>query len=112
MTLEVAPTRVGASVASPAAAPWPASRSNHDGAGKDLTELIKTGLPDELKRRNVHRQIKGIADFVTERLLKFAGHEFRSLAGGDREAALHQAVSHSSAPISRTTHGSPSAWTR
>lgn len=92
MSLEVAAMRVGGSVASLAVGRWLASRSTRDGAGKDLTELIKTGLPDEIKRRRVHRQIEGIADTVAERILKFAGHEFRGLSDGDREAALHQVV--------------------
>ncbi|WP_176611530.1 NACHT domain-containing NTPase [Actinomadura sp. WMMB 499] len=92
MSLEVAAMRVGASVANLAVGRWLASRSARDGAGKELTELIKTGLPDELRRRSANRQIEGIADSVTERLLKFAGHEFRGLTGGDREAALHQIV--------------------
>ncbi|GGU93801.1 ATP-binding protein [Actinomadura cremea] len=84
--------RIGASVANLAVGRWLAGRSTRDGAGKDLTELIKTGLPDELRRRSVNRQIEGIADSVTERLLTFAGHEFRGLTDGDRAAALHQVV--------------------
>ncbi|MFV2172563.1 NACHT domain-containing protein [Actinomadura sp. LOL_016] len=92
MSLEVAAMRVGASVANLAVGRWLAGRSTRDGAGKELTELIKTGLPDELRRRSVNRQIEGIADSVTERLLTFAGHEFRGLTDGDRAAALHQVV--------------------
>ncbi|GAA1826616.1 NACHT domain-containing protein [Actinomadura chokoriensis] len=71
---------------------WLAGRSSRDGAGKDLVELIKTGFPDEIKRRRVQRQFDGIADSVAERLLTFAGREFGGLTDGDREAALHEVV--------------------
>ncbi|TDC94956.1 NACHT domain-containing protein [Actinomadura sp. 7K507] len=75
-----------------AAGRWLAGRSSRDGAGKDLAELIKTGFPDEIRRRRVQRQFEGIADSVAERLLTFAGHEFGGLTDGDREAALFEVV--------------------
>ncbi|MBT2210033.1 NACHT domain-containing NTPase [Actinomadura sp. NEAU-AAG7] len=90
MSVEVAALRIGGSVAQVAAGRWMASRSTRDAAGRDLVELIKTGFPDEIKRRRVHRQFEGIADAVAERLLTFAGHEFPGLTDGDRDAALHE----------------------
>ncbi|TDB88512.1 NACHT domain-containing protein [Actinomadura sp. KC216] len=71
---------------------WLAGHTTRNEAGKDLIELIKTGFPDEIKRRRVHRQIDGIADSVAERILTFAGHEFGGLTDGDRQAALHEVV--------------------
>ncbi|MFI0371817.1 NACHT domain-containing protein [Actinomadura sp. 1N219] len=90
MSVEVAALRVGGSVAQLAVGRWLAGHTTRDAAGKDLVELIKTGLPDEIKRRRVQRQIDGIADSVTERILTFAEHEFRGLTDGDRQAALHE----------------------
>ncbi|WP_242902229.1 NACHT domain-containing protein [Actinomadura terrae] len=90
MSVEVAALRIGGSVAQVAAGRWMASRSSRDAAGKDLVELIKTGFPDEIKRRRVHRQFEGIADAVAERLMTFADHEFPGLTDGDRAAALHE----------------------
>ncbi|MER5980071.1 NACHT domain-containing protein [Streptomyces sp. NPDC001857] len=52
-------------------------------------ELIKTGMPDEIKRRKTERQFEAIADAVTERLLTFTRQEFGGLSDGDREAVLH-----------------------
>ncbi|MEU9016091.1 NACHT domain-containing protein [Actinomadura sp. NPDC048394] len=92
MSVEVAALRVGASVARLAVGRWLAGRSTRDAAGKDLTELIRTGFPDELKRRRVQRQFEGIADAVAERLLTFAGNEFGGLTDGDRDAALFEVV--------------------
>ncbi|HEU5023713.1 MAG TPA: NACHT domain-containing protein [Spirillospora sp.] len=92
MSVEVAALRVGASVARLAVGRWLAGRSSRDAAGKDLTELIRTGFPDELKRRRVQRQFEGIADAVAERLLTFAGNEFGGLTDGDRDAALFEVV--------------------
>ncbi|WP_433237519.1 NACHT domain-containing protein [Actinomadura nitritigenes] len=92
MSVEVAALRVGASVARLAVVRWLAGRSTRDAAGKDLTELIRTGFPDELKRRRVQRQFEGIADAVAERLLTFAGTEFGGLTDGDRDAALFEVV--------------------
>ncbi|MVZ99563.1 NACHT domain-containing protein [Actinomadura sp. LD22] len=92
MSVEVAALRVGASVARLAVGRWLAGRSTRDAAGKDLTELIRTGFPDELKRRRVQRQFEGIADSVAERLLTFAGNEFGGLTDGDRDAALFEVV--------------------
>lgn len=92
MSVEVAAVRVGMSVTRLAVGRWLAGRSTRDGAGKDLVELIKTGFPDEIKRRRVQRQFDGIADSVAERLLTFAGREFGGLTDGDREAALHEVV--------------------
>ncbi|GAA4237978.1 NACHT domain-containing protein [Actinomadura meridiana] len=90
--IEVAALRVGGSVVQLAAGRWLAGRTTRDAAGKDLVELIKTGFPDEIKRRRVQRQFEGIADSVAERILTFAGHEFRDLTDNDREAALHEVV--------------------
>ncbi|MEU6747060.1 NACHT domain-containing protein [Spirillospora sp. NPDC046719] len=92
MSVEVAALRVGASVARLAVGRWLAGRSTRDAAGKDLTELIRTGFPDEIKRRRVQRQFEGIADAVAERLLTFAGTEFGGLTDGDRDAALFEVV--------------------
>lgn len=92
MSVEVAALRVGASVARLAVGRWLAGRSTRDAAGKDLTELIRTGFPDEIKRRRVQRQFEGIADAVAERLLTFAGNEFGGLTDGDRDAALFEVV--------------------
>lgn len=92
MSVEVAALRVGGSVAQLAVGRWLAGRSARDGAGKDLVELIKTGFPDEIKRRRVQRQFEGIADSVAERLMTFAGHEFGGLTDGDRVAALDEVV--------------------
>ncbi|TDD81518.1 NACHT domain-containing protein [Actinomadura rubrisoli] len=92
MSLEVVALRVGGSVARLAVGRVLAGRGARDAAGKDLVELIRTGFPDELKRRRVQRQFDGIADAVAERLLTFARGEFRGLTDGDRQAALHQAV--------------------
>ena len=92
MSVELAALRVGGSVARLAVGRWLAGRSTRDAAGKDLIDLIKTGLPDELKRRRVQRQLDGITDSVAERILTFADHEFRGLTEGDREAALHEVV--------------------
>lgn len=92
MSVEVAALRVGASVARLAVGRWLAGRSTRDAAGKDLTELIRTGFPDEIRRRRVQRQFEGIADAVAERLLTFAGNEFGGLTAGDRDAALFEVV--------------------
>ncbi|TMQ91616.1 NACHT domain-containing protein, partial [Actinomadura soli] len=92
MSVEVAALRVGGSVAQLAAGRWLAGHATRNAAGKDLVELIKTGFPDEIKRRRVQRQFEGIADSVAERILTFAGHEFRDLTDGDRQAALHEVV--------------------
>ncbi|MGI5321477.1 hypothetical protein [Actinomadura nitritigenes] len=67
MSVEVAALRVGASVARLAVGRWLAGRSTRDAAGKDLTELIRTGFPDEIRRRRVQRQFEGIADAVAGR---------------------------------------------
>lgn len=92
LSVEVAAVRVGMSVTQLAVGRWLAGRSSRDGAGKDLVELIKTGFPDEIKRRRVQRQFEDIADSVADRLLTFAGREFGGLTDGDREAALHEVV--------------------
>ncbi|QKG26870.1 NACHT domain-containing protein [Actinomadura verrucosospora] len=92
MSVEVAALRVGTSVARLAVGRWLAGRSTRDAAGKDLTELIRTGFPDEIKRRRAQRQFEGIADSVAERLLTFAGSEFGGLTGGDRDAVLFEVV--------------------
>lgn len=83
---------VGRAVAQLAVSRWMANRSNHKAPTKDLVELIRTGFPDEIKRRRVQRQFEDIADSVAERLLPYLQHEFRDLTDGDREAALHQVV--------------------
>ncbi|RFS85156.1 NACHT domain-containing protein [Actinomadura spongiicola] len=90
MSVEVAALRVGGSVAQLAVGRWLAGHTTRDAAGKDLIELIKTGLPDEIRRRRVQRQLDVMAESVAERILTFAGHEFRGLDDGDREAALHE----------------------
>ncbi|MDL4774498.1 NACHT domain-containing protein [Actinomadura xylanilytica] len=92
MSVEMAAFGVGRSVVQLAAGRWLAGRSARDAAGRDLAELVRIGIPDEIKRRRAHRQFEDIADSVAERLLTFARHEYGGLAGGDREAALHEAV--------------------
>lgn len=92
MSVEVAAVRVGMSVTQLAVGRWLAGRSTRDGAGRDLVELIKTGFPDEIRRRRVQRQFEDIADSVADRLLTFAGREFGGLTDGDRQAALHEVV--------------------
>ncbi|MFB4297437.1 hypothetical protein [Actinomadura sp. NTSP31] len=92
MSVEVAALRVGASVARLAVGRFIAGRSTRDAAGKDLTELIRTGFPDEIRRRRVQRQFEDIADSVAERLLTFAANEFGGLTDGDRDAALFAVV--------------------
>lgn len=62
MSVEIAALRVGGSVAQLAVGRWLAGRATRDAAGKDLVELIKTGFPDEIKRRRVQRQFEGVAD--------------------------------------------------
>ncbi len=59
---------------------------------KDLIDLVKTGLPDDIKRRRTQRQFEDIADSVVERLMTFVNHEYRGLTDGDREAAMHEVV--------------------
>jgi len=71
---------------------WLASRTARAAASKDLVELIKTGIPDEIKRRKTQRQFEAVADAVTERLLTFARQEFGGLDDADRQAVLHQVV--------------------
>ncbi|WP_169809264.1 NACHT domain-containing protein [Actinomadura chibensis] len=90
MSVEVAAIRVGGSVAQLAVGRWLAGRSGRDAAGKDLVELIKTGFPDEIRRRDAQRQLEGIADSVAKRILTFVPHEFRGLTDGDRIAVLHE----------------------
>lgn len=90
MSVEVAAIRVGGSVAQLAVGRWLAGRSGRDAAGKDLVELIKTGFPDEIRRRDAQRQLDGIADAVAKRILTFVPHEFRGLTDGDRLAVLHE----------------------
>ncbi|TYK43021.1 NACHT domain-containing protein [Actinomadura decatromicini] len=90
MSVEVAAIRVGGSVAQLAVGRWVAGRSGRDAAGKDLVELIKTGFPDEIRRRDAQRQLDGIADSVAKRILTFVPHEFRDLTDGDRIAILHE----------------------
>ncbi|MFC4055009.1 NACHT domain-containing protein [Actinomadura syzygii] len=90
MSVEVAAIRVGGSVAQLAVGRWLAGRSGRDAAGKDLVELIRTGFPDEIRRRDAQRQLDGIADSVAKRILTFVPHEFRGLNDGDRIAALHE----------------------
>ncbi|MFI0406803.1 NACHT domain-containing protein [Actinomadura sp. 3N508] len=92
MSVEVAALRVGGSVAQLAIGRWLAGHTTRKAAGKDLVELIKTGVPDEIKRRRLQRQFEDIADSVAERILTFAGHEFGGLSDGDRQAALHEVV--------------------
>jgi hypothetical protein len=83
---------VGRSVAKLVVGRWLAGRAAKAVASTDLIELIKTGFPDEIKRRKVERQFEAIADAVTERLLTFARQEFGHLGDGDREAVLYQVV--------------------
>ncbi|MFI0481523.1 hypothetical protein [Actinomadura sp. 9N215] len=92
MSVEIAALRVGGSVARLAVGRWLTGRATRDAASRDLVELIKTGFPDEIKRRRVQRQFEGIADSVAERILTFAAHESGGLTDGDREAALHEVV--------------------
>lgn len=112
LSVEIAAVRVGMSVTRLAVRRWLAGRSTRDGAGKDLVELIKTGFPDEIKRRRVQRQFDGIADSVAERLLTFAGREFGGLTDGDREAALHEVVRTPDSADRRTTPPSRPTPTR
>jgi hypothetical protein len=92
VSLETAALGVGRSVAHLVVGRWLSGRAVREAASKDFVELIKTGFPDEIKRRKVERQFEAIADAVTERLLSFSGQEFGGLGDGDREAALHQVV--------------------
>ncbi|ACZ00108.1 NACHT domain-containing protein [Thermomonospora curvata] len=92
MSVEGAALRVGGAVAQLVAGRWLASRTARAAASKDLVELIKTGIPDEIKRRKTQRQFEAVADAVTERLLTFARQEFGGLDDADRQAVLHQVV--------------------
>ncbi|POM23407.1 NACHT domain protein [Actinomadura rubteroloni] len=90
MSVEVAAINVGRSVVQIAAGRWLAGRAARAAAGKDLVDLIRTGFPDEIRRRRATRQFEGVADAVTGRIMTFAAHEFRGLTDGDRAAALFQ----------------------
>jgi hypothetical protein len=92
LSIEVAALGVGRSVAQLVVGRWLSGRTARAAASTDLVELIKTGFPDEIKRRKAERQFEAIADAVTERLLTFAREEFGGLGDGDREAVLHQVV--------------------
>jgi hypothetical protein len=92
VSVEVAALGVGRSAARLVVARWLSSRAARDAASKDLIELIKTGFPDEIKRRKAERQFEAIADSVTERLLTFTRQEFGGLGDGDRAAVLYQVV--------------------
>ncbi|MFF0595739.1 NACHT domain-containing protein [Streptomyces antibioticus] len=92
MSIEAAAIGVGRSVVQLVAGRWLSARATRTSAPKDLVELIKTGMPDEIKRRKTERQFEAIADAVTERLLTFTRQEFGGLSDGDREAVLHQVI--------------------
>jgi len=92
VSVEAAALGVGKAVAQLVAGRWLAGRTTRSAASKDLVELIKTGIPDEIKRRKTQRQFEDLADTVTERLLTFARQEYGGLDDGDREAVLHQVV--------------------
>ncbi|GAA3959639.1 NACHT domain-containing protein [Actinomadura viridis] len=92
MSVEVAALGVGRSVAQLAVGRLLAARGDRTSPSKDLVELIRTGFPDDIRRRRVERQFEDIADSVTERLLTFCRHEFGGLTDGDRQATLHQVV--------------------
>lgn len=89
MSVEVAAIGVGRSVIQLVAGRWLSSRTAQSSASKDLADLIKTGMSDEIKRRKTERQFEAIADAVTDRLLTFTRQEFGGLDDGDREAVLH-----------------------
>jgi hypothetical protein len=92
VSVEVAALGAGRSVAKLVVGRWLAGRAARAAASMDLVELIKTGFPDEIKRRKAERQFEAIADAVTERLLTFTRQEFGGLGDGDREAVLYQVV--------------------
>jgi hypothetical protein len=92
VSVEVAALGVGKSVAQLVIGRWLSDRATKATISVDLVDLIKTGFPDEIKRRRAERQFEAIADSVTERLLTFTKQEFGGLRNGDREAVLYQVV--------------------
>ncbi|WP_189158145.1 NACHT domain-containing protein [Lentzea pudingi] len=92
MSVEAVALGAGRSVAKLVFGRWMAGHAAKTAATMDLVDLIKTGFPDEIKRRKAERQFEAIADSVTERLLAVSGQEFRGLSDGDREAVLHQVI--------------------
>lgn len=92
MSVEVAALGVGRAVVQLVAGRWLSNRAARAAVSKDLIELIKLGIPDEIKRRKTQRQFEAIVDAVTERLLSFTRQEYGGLDDGDREAVLYQVV--------------------
>src|ERR1022692_3614804 len=92
VSVEVAVLGVGKSVVQLVVRRWLSGRAVRAADSNELVELIKTGFPDEIKRRKAERQFEAIADSVSERLLPFTRQEFGGLDDGDREAVLYQVV--------------------
>ncbi|MFI6298637.1 NACHT domain-containing protein [Nonomuraea sp. NPDC050790] len=92
MALEAAALAVGKAVGDRAARTWLAARSTADSRSLPLLDLMRSRFPDQLVRRKAERQLADIADSVTARVLKLAGHEYPGLEDNARETVLAEIV--------------------
>ncbi len=86
--LEAAAAVAGKTVAKRAGREWLAARAAAGDRDKELTELIRIGLPDRFARRKLERQLDDIADAVERRVTPLVEREYGGLADGDRQAVL------------------------
>jgi hypothetical protein len=71
---------------------WIGPRTAERERNSSLADLISVGVPDQIKRRKLQRQIEDISDTVAERLQPFCKNEFSGLPLGERTAAISAAA--------------------
>jgi hypothetical protein len=88
LSIEAALIAVGRELGKQIVRVWMVPRSASQERDSSLAELVAFGVPDQIRRRKLKRQIEDISDKVAERLSPFCEHEFRTLTVEDKQAAI------------------------
>ena len=92
MSVEITALSVARSVTARAVQLWLDGRRREQERSLDMDELVRLRIPGLRAQRSVERQFEQIADAMAARLEPVCAHEFRDLAGGDRQAAIDAVV--------------------
>jgi hypothetical protein len=99
--------KIAGSVVAPVLKGWLGRRRDARERDSSLTDLINTGMLDDLGGRRAHRWVRDITDAVYERLFPLVNGRFGALPDNELTRRSTRSPTRSRPPICRTRRCSP-----